>query len=93
MLDSALEMGQSLMYVQTGCQRLKRSPMEKRFGVLVNGKLNMTQQCALETKRFNYTLGRISLSTDSQEREGIVLLFHVRVASPEALGVVLGIII
>lgn len=72
----------------------QRAALWKRdLGVLVNGKLNMTQQCALETKRFNYTLGRIRLSTDSQEREGIVLLFHVRVASPEALGVVLGIII
>ncbi|GAB0191988.1 mitochondrial enolase superfamily member 1 [Grus japonensis] len=51
-----------------GDKRLESSPMESNMGVWVDGKLNMSQQCALEAKRTNCVLGRIKHSTGSQLR-------------------------
>lgn len=39
-----------------GYEKLESSPMKKNLGVLVEGKLNMSQQCALVVKRISCTL-------------------------------------
>ena len=44
------------------------------LGILVDGKLNMSQQCVLVARRVNCTLVCIKNGIASQSREGIVLL-------------------
>lgn len=39
-----------------GDEKLESSPTERDVGVLVNGELNMSQQCVLEAKRANLFL-------------------------------------
>ena len=55
--------------------------MERDLGILVDRKLNLSQQCALATKRANCTVGCIRPST---------VLFCTGVAPLQALCAVLG---
>ncbi|PKU42310.1 reverse hypothetical protein [Limosa lapponica baueri] len=57
-----------------GATQLKSSLAEKHLRVLVNTKLNMSQQCALVTKKDNGVLGCIKQSISSRLREVILPL-------------------
>ncbi|KAK4811152.1 hypothetical protein QYF61_019783 [Mycteria americana] len=58
-----------------GDKRLECIPAERDLGVLVDGKLNMSQQCALVAKRANHILGCIKHSIANRLKEVIVPLY------------------
>lgn len=62
-------------------ERLESSPLERDLGVLIDGNLDRSEQCALATKRANCTVGCIRPST---------VLFCTGVAPLQALCAVLG---
>ena len=55
-----------------GDVRMKHSPGEKGLGVVVGGKLGMSQQCALTAQKVNSTLSCIKRSMASRSREVIL---------------------
>ncbi|KAK4815692.1 hypothetical protein QYF61_005505 [Mycteria americana] len=65
--------------------RMESSPAKKDLGVLVDEKLDVSQQCALTAQKANRILGCIQSSRASRSREGILPLCSALLRPPPAV--------
>ena len=70
---------QSCYQYNLGDVRVECSTAKGDLSVLVDGKLDMSQQCALEARKANHILGYVKRSVASRSREVILPLYSVLV--------------
>jgi len=76
---SASGSGQLCYQYRLADEEFESSPVKKDSGVLVDGKLDMSHQCALTAQKANRTLGCIKRSVASRAREVILPLYSALV--------------
>ena len=70
---------QSHYQYKLGDERIECSPAEKDLGVLVDGKLYVSQQCSLTAQKADCVLDYIKRRTTSRSREVILPLYSALV--------------
>ena len=80
-----LHLGQGNPHYQykLGDERIEHSPTHKDLGLLVDGKIDMSQQCVLTVQKVKCILGCIKRNMNSRSRE--VILLHADETSPGVL--------
>jgi len=73
-IQQSLSQGHPWYQYRPGNEGIESSPAKKDMGILVDEKLDTSQQCALTAQKANCILGCLKSSVASRAREGILPL-------------------